>query len=250
MLTRRNLIVAGGVAATALTAPPVLAETWEERWSRRIKEDWPGWKNYAADNQRIIQNKEPVDIVFMGDSITEGWRDKMAGFFTPGRVCRGTSGETTPQMVLRMIPDVCDLKPRVVHIMAGTNDIAGNTGVAAMKNIQDCYKAMFTLAKAHGISVIFGSIPPAASFPWRPGLDTITPIAELTKWLAGYAREAAATFVDYTPALSDGNGAMKPGLAFDGVHPTLEGYQVMAGVLGPVLDQHPALKKSKSKKVK
>jgi lysophospholipase L1-like esterase len=254
MLTRRNLVVSGGAAVTALAAAPApifaRAETWEERWNRRIKEDWPGWKNYAADNQRIIQNKEAVDIVFMGDSITESWRDKMPGFFAPGRVCRGTSGETTPQMVLRMIPDVCDLKPRVVHIMAGTNDIAGNTGAASMKNSQDCFKAMFTLAKAHGISVIFGSIPPAASFPWRPGLDTITPIAELTQWLESYARQVGATFVDYTPALSNGKGAMKPGLAYDGVHPTLEGYQVMAEVLNPVLASHSALKKSKSRKTK
>jgi lysophospholipase L1-like esterase len=233
------------LATASIAIAPLRAESWEERWNRRIKEDWPGWKNYAADNQRIIQNKERVDIVFMGDSITEGWRDKMPGFFTPGRVCRGTSGETTPQMVLRMIPDVCDLKPRAVHIMAGTNDIAGNTGTAAMKNTLDCYKAMFTLAKAHGIAVIFGSIPPAANFPWRPGLDTITPIAKLNAWLTSYAREAGATYVDYTPALSDSKGAMKSGLAYDGVHPTLEGYQVMAGVLAPVLASHPAFKKTK-----
>jgi lysophospholipase L1-like esterase len=250
MLTRRNMVTCAGMATVALATAPALAETWEERWNRRIKEDWPGWKNYAADNQRIIDGKAPVDVVFMGDSITEGWRDKMPAFFTPGRICRGTSGETTPQMVLRMIPDVCDLKPRAVHIMAGTNDIAGNTGAASIKNTQDCYRAMLTLAKAQGIAVIFGSIPPAASFPWRSGLDTITPITELNKWLADYAREVGASYVDYTAALSDGKGAMKPGLAYDGVHPTPEGYQVMAGVLNPVLANHPALKKSKSRKTK
>jgi lysophospholipase L1-like esterase len=250
MLTRRLVLANGALATAALAAMPVTAETWEERWNRRIKEDWPGWKNYAADNRRIIQNKETVDIVFMGDSITEGWRDKMPTFFSPGRVCRGTSGETTPQMVLRMIPDVCDLKPRIVHIMAGTNDIAGNTGAVSMKDIQNCFKAMFTLAHAHGISVIFGSTPPAAAFPWRPGLDTITPIAELSIWLKGYARAVGATFVDYTPALSDGKGAMKPGLSYDGVHPTLEGYQIMASVLGGALDRHPALRKSSSRNTK
>jgi lysophospholipase L1-like esterase len=250
MLTRRTLVASAGVAATAFAAGPALAESWEDQWNRRIKEDWPGWKNYAADNARIIRDKIPVDIVFMGDSITEGWLDKMPEFFSAGRICRGTAGETTPQMVLRMIPDVCDLKPRAVHIMAGTNDIAGNTGIAAMKNTQDCYKAMFTLAKAHGISVIFGSIPPAASFPWRPEIDTIAPIAELTGWLRTYAKQVGATFVDYTPALSDGKGAMKPGLAYDGVHPSLEGYQVFAKVLEPVLASHPALKKLKSRKAK
>jgi lysophospholipase L1-like esterase len=254
MLTRRNLVASAGLTATALAARPALAETeaesWEERWNRRLKEDWAGWKNYAADNARIIKDKVPVNIVFMGDSITEGWRDKMPGFFGPGRICRGTAGETTPQMVLRMLPDVCDLKPRIVHIMAGTNDIAGNTGVAPMKNSEDSFRAMFTLAKAHGISVIFGSVPPAASFPWRPGVETITPITELNGWLSKYAKQVGATFVDYTPALSDGKGAMKSGLADDGVHPTLEGYEVMAGVLGPVLDSHPALKTGKSRKAK
>jgi lysophospholipase L1-like esterase len=248
MLTRRNLVASAGVGMTAMVAVPALAETWEERWNRRIKEDWPGWKNYAADNQRIINDKVPVDIVFMGDSITEGWKDKLPRFFSTGRICRGTSGETTPQMVLRMIPDVCDLQPRVVHIMAGTNDIAGNTGVAAMKNIQDCYKAMFTLAKAQGIAVIFGSIPPASGFPWRPGLDTVTPIRKLNMWLQNYARGVGATFVDYTPAMADDAGAMKPGLAYDGVHPGVEGYEVMASVLGPVLDRHAALKKSRKAK--
>jgi lysophospholipase L1-like esterase len=250
MLTRRRLLASGALATAAITAAPALGETWEERWNRRLKEDWAGWKNYVADNQQIIKSGQPVDIVFMGDSITEGWLSKMPDFFTAGRICRGTSGETTPQMVLRMIPDVCDLKPRVVHIMAGTNDIAGNTGAAGMKNVQDCYKAMHLLAKAHGISVIFGSIPPAAAFPWRPGLDTITPIRELSEWLRSYARDVGATFVDYTPALSDGKGAMKAGLAYDGVHPTVAGYEVMAGVLGPVLAKHPALKISKSRKVK
>jgi lysophospholipase L1-like esterase len=250
MLTRRSLVASAGAAATAIVAAPAIAETWQQKWDRRIKEDWPGWKNYAADNQRLIASKEPVDIVFMGDSITEGWLEKHPGFFTPGRICRGTAGENTAQMVLRMIPDVCDLEPRVVHIMAGTNDIAGYYGPPSMKNSQDCFKAMFTLAKAHGISVIFASIPPAGAFPWRPNFDTVTPINELTDWLRGYAREVGAGFVDYTPALSDGKGAMKPGLAYDGVHPTEEGYDVMGKVLDPVLARHPALKKSKSRKTK
>ncbi len=245
MLTRRNLVIGGaalGIAASLRAEP----ETWEQAWQRRLREDWPGWRRYSADNKRIIAEKQPVDIVLMGDSITEGWLDKRPGFFTPGRVCRGVSGETTPQMMLRMIPDVCDLKPRAVHIMAGTNDIAGNTGAAPLKNTQDCFTGMHDIAKAHGIAVIFASVPPAAEFPWRPGLDTVTPIAALNNWLKDYAARSKATFVDYTSALSDGHGAMKPGLAYDGVHPSAEGYDVMASVLAPVLACHPALLNRKS----
>ncbi|MBB5712671.1 lysophospholipase L1-like esterase [Sphingomonas xinjiangensis] len=150
-------------------------------------------------------------------------------------MCRGIGGETTPQMVLRMMADVVHLKPRFVHIMAGTNDIAGNTGKMTLAQSFDNFRMMTTIAQAHGIAVLLASVPPAANFPWRPGLDTVRPIAALNRWLHDYAAQSQATFVDYTPTLADAAGGMKPGLAYDGVHPTELGYDRIAAVLEPLL---------------
>src|SRR5207244_7028709 len=148
---------------------------------------------------------------------------------------RGSGGKTSSQMVLRMYSDVVALMPKAVHIMAGTNDIAGNTGPMTPQMTENNFWAMSDIAKRHGIRVLVASIPPAASFPWRPGLETKKPIAELNAWLKRFARESGATWVDYHPVLDDGTGAMKPGLASDGVHPTEAGYDAMATVLEPIV---------------
>jgi lysophospholipase L1-like esterase len=173
--------------------------------------------------------------VFLGDSITEGWMDKRPGFFTAGRVDRGIGGQTSSQMVLRMMSDVVELRPRAVHIMAGTNDIAGNTGPMTPEMTQDNFRMMVDVARRHGIRVMLASIPPAASFPWRPGLETRKPIAAMNAWLKEFARESGSTWVDYWPVLDDGTGAMKPGLASDGVHPTEAGYDAMSTLIEPLL---------------
>ncbi|MGK6320401.1 GDSL-type esterase/lipase family protein [Sphingomonas sp. DT-204] len=214
---------------------PAREESWDERWQRLLREDFGHLFRYRDDNAALLASGRPVDIVFMGDSITEGWRDKRPGFFIPGRIGRGIGGQTTPQMLVRFQPDVIDLKPRAVHIMAGTNDIAGNTGPMTEEAMRDNFRAMTTLARANGIHVILASIPPAAAFPWRPGLDVKAPIASLNRWLKSYAARIGATWVDYHPALADASGAMKPGLASDGVHPTEAGYAAMETVLTPVL---------------
>ena len=127
---------------------------------------------YAEDNAKLLASKAPVDIVFMGDSITEGWMDKRPGFFTRGRIDRGIGGQTTPQMVLRMMSDVVALKPRAVHIMAGTNDIAGNTGPMTAEMTQNNFRAMSDIARRNGIKVMLASVPPAAGFPWAPAIET------------------------------------------------------------------------------
>ncbi|MDG2536017.1 GDSL-type esterase/lipase family protein [Sphingomonas sp. HITSZ_GF] len=215
-------------------------ESWEEQHQRQLKEDWPWLGRYAEDNRKLIAARRKVDIVFMGDSITEGWQSKRPGFFTPGRVCRGISGQTTPQMVLRMMADVIALKPRLVHIMAGTNDIAGNTGKITVAQSCDNLRMMAELARANGIRVLLASVPPADNFPWRPGLETVKPIRAINVWLAGYARRTGATWIDYTPVLADAKGAMKPGLAYDGVHPTETGYAAMEKKLLPILRVHKA----------
>ncbi|MFL6733828.1 MAG: SGNH/GDSL hydrolase family protein [Sphingomicrobium sp.] len=237
-LSRRGLI-GGALAVPALAAlsSKALAETWAEKWDREIKQDFSMQGRYRADNERIIAAHEKVDVVFLGDSITEGWKDKRPAFFTPGRVGRGIGGQTTPQMLVRMMPDVVDLKPRAVHIMAGTNDIAGNTGAMTQEMTRDNIRAMTAIARHHKIKVLLASIPPAANFPWRAGLETVTPIHELNTWLKSYSAEIGATYVDYHPVLADAAGGMLPGLAYDGVHPTEAGYDAMATVINPILER-------------
>jgi lysophospholipase L1-like esterase len=234
MSVRRRSLLAGALALP-FVARAQTQETWEQRKERLLHEDFPELSRYAADNQRILTAGERVNIVFMGDSITEGWKSKRPGFFTPGRVGRGIGGQTTPQMVLRMMADVVHLKPRFVHIMAGTNDIAGNTGKMTREQSYDNFRMMAQIAKSNGIGVILAAVPPADHFPWRPGLDVVGPIREINAWLQGYAKAERLTWVDYTNALGDAKGAMKPGLASDGVHPTEAGYDAMATVIEPIL---------------
>ena len=136
-----------------------------------------------------------------------------------------------------MMADVVALKPKAVHIMAGTNDIAGNTGPMTPAQSQDNLAAMAMLAKAHGIEVLLASVPPADGFPWRPGLETTVPIRALNAWAKGYAAKIGATWIDYTPAIGTSSGAMKPGMAYDGVHPNEAGYDAMIAVVTPVLKQ-------------
>jgi lysophospholipase L1-like esterase len=192
---------------------------------------------YAEDNAKLLASHLPVDIVFFGDSITEGWMDKRPCFFSPGRVNRGIGGQTSSQMVLRMMSDVVALEPRAVHIMAGTNDIAGNTGPMTLQMSADNFKAMVDVARRHSIQVLLATIPPAASFPWRPDLETRKPIQSMNRWLRHFAEQSGLLLVDYWPVLDDGTGAMKPGLSADGVHPTEAGYDSMATVIEPVLRQ-------------
>jgi lysophospholipase L1-like esterase len=236
-LLRRGLLAAGLMLPLAASVQAA-EETWEQKWSRMLREDWPGLGRYPEENRRLLASGAKTGIVFMGDSITEGWRSKRPAFFRAGRVGRGIGGETTPQMVLRMMADVVHLKPRYVHIMAGTNDIAGNTGKITPEQSFDNFRMMTQIAQANGIQVLLASVPPANGFPWKPGLETVAPIRAMNAWLRRYAAEAGATFVDYTPVLADASGGMKPGLASDGVHPTEAGYDRMATVIEPFLRAH------------
>ncbi|MEP9360262.1 GDSL-type esterase/lipase family protein [Sphingomonas sp. KR3-1] len=236
----RRRFLAGTLLLPVAVQADQAQESWEDKHQRQLKEDWPWLGRYAADNRKLIAAGQKVDIVFMGDSITEGWQSKHPAFFTPGRICRGIGGQTSPQMVLRMMADVIALKPRLVHIMAGTNDIAGNTGTISIAQSCDNLRMMTELAQANGIHVLLASVPPADHFPWRPGLATVEPIRAINRWQASYARRARATFIDYTGVLGTAAGGMKPGLASDGVHPTEAGYAAMEAVLAPVLKAHKA----------
>ncbi len=194
----------------------------------RLHQDWPWLGRYRGANAALSPKAAPR-IVFMGDSITQGWIDKVPGFFTPGRIDRGIGGQTTPQMLLRFRQDVIALKPAIVQIMGGTNDIAGNTGPMTPEETQANIRSMTELAQAHGIRVILASIPPAAKFPWRPGLATAPRIAAMNAWLKRYAASVGATYADYWTALHDGD-ALRASWTYDGVHPNEAGYAVMAPV--------------------
>ena len=238
MIERRHLLVgamAVPIAGSMLARPAHAAD--DGAAEKRLHEDWAWTGRYAEENRQLLASRAPVGIVFMGDSITQGWRDKRPGFFRPGRIGRGIGGQTTPQMLVRFMADVVALRPKAVHLMAGTNDIAGNTGPMTLDQTEATLTAMAQLATANGIKVLLASVPPAGNFPWRPGLDTVTPIRAINGWARGWAARHHATFVDYTPVLADASGAMKPGLAYDGVHPTEAGYDAMATVIEPVLKE-------------
>jgi lysophospholipase L1-like esterase len=227
------LLLSSGAAFAKQTMPPGADWTkWFHGWFER---DFGMTGYYAEENAKLLASREPVDIVFMGDSITEGWFDKRPAFFARGRIDRGIGGQTTSQMVLRMFGDVVALKPKAVHIMAGTNDIAGNTGPMTAEMTENNFRAMSDIARGHGIKVLLAPVPPAAAFPWRPEVQTRPRIAELNRWLERFARQTGAAWVDYRRVLDDGTGAMKPGLAVDGVHPTDAGYDAMATVIEPIL---------------
>jgi len=194
----------------------------------RLHQDWPWLGRYQAANAALEPATAPR-IVFMGDSITQGWIDKVPGFFSAGRLDRGIGGQTTPQMLLRFRQDVIALKPAIVQIMGGTNDIAGNTGPMTPEQTQANIMSMTELAQSHGIRVILASIPPAAGFPWRPGLATIPQITAMNAWLKTYAASVGATYADYWGALHDGD-ALRREWTYDGVHPNEAGYAVMAPV--------------------
>lgn len=193
-----------------------------------MKQDWANLKKYASDNARILESANYPEVVFMGNSITEMWAGQFPSFFEKNYFLgRGISGQTTPQMLIRFTPDVIDLKPGAVVILAGTNDIAGNTGFSTEKMITDNITAMAKLAEAHNIRVILCSILPVYDYPWRPGLKPSEKIISINKFLETYAREHGHVFVDFHKAMKDERNGMQTLYSEDGVHPNSEGYRVM-----------------------
>ncbi|WP_294233599.1 SGNH/GDSL hydrolase family protein [uncultured Sphingomonas sp.] len=217
------------IAQTQAPQKETDAQRWTREWEERLHNDFGYLARYREANAALTPIPGKPRIVFMGDSITEGWVGKMPQFFTPGRVGRGISGQTTSQMLLRFRQDVIDLKPAVVQIMAGTNDIAGNTGPTTDAQVEGNIMSMVELAQAHGIRVILASIPPADHFEWKPGLPTAPRIATLNAWLKDYAKRVGATYADYWSVLHVGD-ALNPAYGTDGVHPNAAGYAAMAPV--------------------
>jgi len=169
-------------------------------------------------------------VVFMGDSITEGWHFDAPGgvFAAKPYINRGISGQTTPQMVLRFHQDVIALQPKVVVILAGTNDIAGNTGPMTLEETEANIAAMTEMADANHIRVVLSSILPAYDYPWQPGLTPAPKIDAINGWIKKYADEHGHVYVDYHSAMKDSRDGLPASLSHDGVHPTQAGYDIMA----------------------
>ncbi|WP_313441947.1 GDSL-type esterase/lipase family protein [Novosphingobium sp.] len=203
--------------------------------------DWADMARYRDANIADAAATVRPRIVLMGDSITQGWYDLDPAFFTPGRIGRGIGGQTTSQMLVRFQQDVIDLKPQVVQILAGTNDIAGNTGPMTDQQIQDNFRSMVEMAQAHGIRVILASIPPADLFPWRPGLETGPRIQRINAWLKSYAAKTGSVYADYWSAMKGSGLGARDGLTSDHVHPTPAGYEVMNKVAEVAFQQALAL---------
>jgi lysophospholipase L1-like esterase len=226
----------GIVADPCPVHPKPTGETEWKMWNlHMLTRDFGQLCRYAADNKALDGKK--VRAVFMGDSITDNWINADPSMFTDGLVDRGISGQTTAQMLVRFRNDVIALKPQVVHIMAMTNDIAGNTGAATMETVLGNIQTMAELANAHGIKVVIASVPPAGAFPWSPGMKPAPQIAAINNWLADYARSRGFTYVDYHSAMAQADGAMKPGLSTDGVHPTKDGYAIMRPLARQAIDK-------------
>ncbi|RST32258.1 GDSL family lipase [Sphingomonas ginkgonis] len=216
-----------GIVADPCPQHPAPSGGGWQMWNlHMLTRDFGQLCRYAAQNATLGAQK--VRVVFMGDSITDNWINLDKGFFVDGLVDRGISGQTTPQMLVRFHRDVLELHPAAVHIMAGTNDIAGNTGAATIATVEGNIASMAELARAHGIKVILASVPPAAAFPWSPDKQPVPQIAAINAWLKSYARTNRFTYLDYFSALAGSDRGMRPGLSSDGVHPTAAGYAIMA----------------------
>jgi len=192
--------------------------------------DWAWLGRYRDDNAKLLASGTKVDTVFLGDSITEGWARNDTELFSKGIVGRGISAQTTPQLLVRMHADVIALKPRVVHIMAGTNDIAHNTGPMTAQDSQNNIMAMCEIAKAHKLRVVLGSAPPASKYWWRPEVQPKAEVLALNEWMRGYAKTIGANYADYAAVLTDASGKVKPAFSKDEVHPTPAGYAAMRPV--------------------
>ena len=192
-------------------------------------QDWAGLDHFKEANNTVDPPiKGENRVVFMGNSITIGWLNSRPGFFE-GKpyINRGIGGQTTPQMLLRFRQDVIDLRPKVVVILAGTNDIAGNTGPMTLEQIADNMASMSELAVQNDIKVVLSSVLPAYDYPWRPGLKPNEKIPALNKMIKAYAEANGHVYLDYFSAMADARNGLPKKYASDEVHPTVEGYKVM-----------------------
>ena len=202
-------------------------------------QDWASLKRYQSENDSLPALKSNENrVVFMGNSITQGWKEKHPDFFKLNPyIDRGISGQTTPQMLIRFRQDVIALHPKVVVILAGTNDIAGNTGPSTLEMIMDNLTSMSELARANNIKVILCSVLPAFDYPWKKGMEPNIKIPKLNELIKSYCSKNDIYFLDYFSEMNDGNNGMIAALTTDGVHCTPEGYTKMESMVVPAIEK-------------
>jgi acyl-CoA thioesterase-1 len=221
--------IAPNAAQAAPAAKPV--DEYMSKHNQQLLNDF-GWLARFREADIKLAPPAPGEnrVVFMGDSITEAWKVEGPTGTFPGKpyINRGISGQTTPQMLVRFRQDVIALKPKVVVILAGTNDIAGNTGPMTLQQTEDNLASMAELAAANGINVVLCSILPAFDYPWKRGLEPAPKILAINQWIKAQAAEKRYVYVDFHAAMKDDRDGLPAALSNDGVHPTPAGYSVMA----------------------
>jgi lysophospholipase L1-like esterase len=238
VLSACSATVWGQTPAETHTDPCADIKAVASRMEARLR-DWPAIGRYHEANTRITPPAKNEDrVVFMGDSITDSWDDPRYGGFFPGKpyIDRGISGQTTPQMLIRFRPDVIALQPKVVVILAGTNDIAGNTGPMTLDMIEENLTSMAELARAHGIRAVLASLLPISDYEkTREGQPIIRSkqrppeqIKALNEWMKSYAASSGAIYLDYFSGMADDKGFFREELSEDGLHPNQKGYEIMA----------------------
>jgi lysophospholipase L1-like esterase len=236
IFTAAMTLVFFGLAQSQTQAQPALTQEQIAAQQRAQQDqranDWPNLARYRDVNRSLPPaSVSESRVVFMGDSITELWdRDPGKFFASKGYIGRGIGGQTTPQMLVRFQQDVVALKPKVVVINAGTNDIAGNTGPSTLEMIEDNLKSMAQIAAANGIQVVLASVTPAYDYPWKRGLEPAEKVVTLNSWMKDYCARVGCVYADYFTPMSDEKNGMKEGLSRDGIHPTPAGYAIMAPI--------------------
>jgi len=195
--------------------------------AQRLTSDWANLCRYVAENAQVAASGMRPRVIFLGDSITENWKLGDPAKFGPAVLDRGIGGQTSAQILLRFYQDVVALRPRTVHIMAGVNDIMGNTGPTSDAAIVNNIRAMIDVAKANGIRVVLSAITPAQNFVARPDVDLRPRIASVNMQLRQLAKEKRIVFVDYAPVLANSAGGLADALGNDGLHPNRDGYAAM-----------------------
>ena len=198
--------------------------------------DWPQLARYRAADAALVASGAQVDVVFFGDSITDGWDAEQFPTWFPGRhyINRGIGGQTTAQMLIRLRPDVLSLKPKVIVLLAGTNDIAGNTGPTTNDDIAQNVAAISELAAASGVKMVLASVLPISCYHTKPDdkpqtiRRPMTRITALNDWIKSYAAEHGHVYLDYFSAMTDPSGLLRSELSADDLHPNQDGYKIMA----------------------
>ena len=223
--------------ATTLAAVPLILLLASHNLLAQEDDDWASLERYQEANAKLTPQESAENrVIFYGNSITDSWASLFPEMF-PGKhyLGRGISGQTTPQMLVRFPQDVIRLEPDVVVILAGTNDIAGNTGPSTQTMIEDNIVSMVDLALANSISVVLCSVLPVSDYPWKPGLNPGPKIVELNAWMRQLAQNEGLVYVDYHSEMVNDSLGLARELTYDGVHPNKAGYQVMARLVDPAI---------------